>query len=127
MGGGWSFARAPFLIAGPCVVAPGDVLPRVAEALAGISERRGVPVCFSVPQPDRRAMLQLDCEGVEVVRPSALGRWWLQRRAVAEDVVDSVSGWRQRVRTTMRDEAVMLALPLLTSSVSTPPVPPAIV
>jgi 2-dehydro-3-deoxyphosphooctonate aldolase (KDO 8-P synthase) len=46
MGGGWSFARAPFLIAGPCVVEPGDVLPRVAEALAGIAERRGVPVCF---------------------------------------------------------------------------------
>ena len=46
MGGGWSFARAPFLIAGPCVVEPGDVLPRVAEALAGIGHRRGVPVCF---------------------------------------------------------------------------------
>jgi 2-dehydro-3-deoxyphosphooctonate aldolase (KDO 8-P synthase) len=46
MGAGWSFARAPFLIAGPCVVEPGDVLPRVADALAGISERRGVPVCF---------------------------------------------------------------------------------
>ena len=46
MGAGWSFARAPFLIAGPCVVEPGDVLPRVAEALAGISERRNMPVCF---------------------------------------------------------------------------------
>jgi 2-dehydro-3-deoxyphosphooctonate aldolase (KDO 8-P synthase) len=46
MGQGWSFARAPFLIAGPCVIEPGDVLPRVAEALAGISRRRGVPVCF---------------------------------------------------------------------------------
>jgi 2-dehydro-3-deoxyphosphooctonate aldolase (KDO 8-P synthase) len=46
MGGGWSFARAPFLIAGPCVVEPGDVLPRVAETLAGIAQRRGVPVCF---------------------------------------------------------------------------------
>jgi 2-dehydro-3-deoxyphosphooctonate aldolase (KDO 8-P synthase) len=43
---GWTFARAPFLIAGPCVVEPGDVLPRVAEALAGIAARRGVPVCF---------------------------------------------------------------------------------
>jgi 2-dehydro-3-deoxyphosphooctonate aldolase (KDO 8-P synthase) len=46
MGGGWSFTRAPFLIAGPCVVEPGDVLPRVAEALARIGQRRGVPVCF---------------------------------------------------------------------------------
>jgi 2-dehydro-3-deoxyphosphooctonate aldolase (KDO 8-P synthase) len=43
---GWTFARAPFLIAGPCVVEPGDVLPRVAEALAGIASRRGVAVCF---------------------------------------------------------------------------------
>ena len=30
----WSFAQTPFLIAGPCVVEPGDVLPRVAERLA---------------------------------------------------------------------------------------------
>jgi 2-dehydro-3-deoxyphosphooctonate aldolase (KDO 8-P synthase) len=43
---GWSFARAPFVIAGPCVVEPGDVLPRVAEVLAQYAERRGVPVCF---------------------------------------------------------------------------------
>jgi 2-dehydro-3-deoxyphosphooctonate aldolase (KDO 8-P synthase) len=43
---GWSFARAPFVIAGPCVVEPGDVLPRVAEVLAHYAERRGVPVCF---------------------------------------------------------------------------------
>jgi 2-dehydro-3-deoxyphosphooctonate aldolase (KDO 8-P synthase) len=43
---GWTFARAPFLIAGPCVVEPGDVLPRVAEALARISAARGLPVCF---------------------------------------------------------------------------------
>lgn len=43
---GWSFARAPFVIAGPCVVEPGDVLPRVAEALARYADRRGVPVCF---------------------------------------------------------------------------------
>jgi 2-dehydro-3-deoxyphosphooctonate aldolase (KDO 8-P synthase) len=43
---GWSFARSPFVIAGPCVVEPGDVLPRVAEALARFAERRGVPVCF---------------------------------------------------------------------------------
>ena len=43
---GWSFARRPFLIAGPCVVEPGDVLPRVAEALARLSEARKLPVCF---------------------------------------------------------------------------------
>jgi 2-dehydro-3-deoxyphosphooctonate aldolase (KDO 8-P synthase) len=43
---GWSFARAPFVIAGPCVVEPGDVLPRVADVLARFAERRGVPVCF---------------------------------------------------------------------------------
>ena len=43
---GWSFSRAPFVIAGPCVVEPGDLLPRVAEVLAQYAERRGVPVCF---------------------------------------------------------------------------------
>jgi 2-dehydro-3-deoxyphosphooctonate aldolase (KDO 8-P synthase) len=43
---GWSFARAPFVIAGPCVVEPGDLLPRVAEVLAHYGQRRGVPVCF---------------------------------------------------------------------------------
>jgi 2-dehydro-3-deoxyphosphooctonate aldolase (KDO 8-P synthase) len=43
---GWSFARAPFLIAGPCVVEPGDILPRVAETLARIGAARGLPVCF---------------------------------------------------------------------------------
>jgi 2-dehydro-3-deoxyphosphooctonate aldolase (KDO 8-P synthase) len=43
---GWSFARTPFLIAGPCVVEPGDVLPRVAETLARIGAARGLPVCF---------------------------------------------------------------------------------
>jgi 2-dehydro-3-deoxyphosphooctonate aldolase (KDO 8-P synthase) len=43
---GWSFARVPFLIAGPCVVEPGDVLPRVADTLARLSLARGIPVCF---------------------------------------------------------------------------------
>jgi 2-dehydro-3-deoxyphosphooctonate aldolase (KDO 8-P synthase) len=42
----WSFARAPFLIVGPCVVEPGDVLPRVAEVVAGLARRLGLPVCF---------------------------------------------------------------------------------
>jgi 2-dehydro-3-deoxyphosphooctonate aldolase (KDO 8-P synthase) len=42
----WSFGRAPFLIAGPCVIEPGDVLPRVAEELARIEQDLGVPVCL---------------------------------------------------------------------------------
>jgi 2-dehydro-3-deoxyphosphooctonate aldolase (KDO 8-P synthase) len=42
----WSFGQTPFLIAGPCVVEPGDVLPRVAEALARIAAARRIPVCF---------------------------------------------------------------------------------
>ncbi len=42
----WTFTQAPFLIAGPCVVEPGDVLPRVAEALARLGAERGLPVCF---------------------------------------------------------------------------------
>jgi 2-dehydro-3-deoxyphosphooctonate aldolase (KDO 8-P synthase) len=42
----WSFGAAPFLIAGPCVVEPGDVLPRVAETLARLALDRGIPVCF---------------------------------------------------------------------------------
>lgn len=43
---GWSFARAPFLIAGPCVVEGGDVLSRVADVLARIEHDLGVPVCL---------------------------------------------------------------------------------
>jgi 2-dehydro-3-deoxyphosphooctonate aldolase (KDO 8-P synthase) len=43
---GWSFGRSPFVIAGPCVVEPGDVMPRVAEVLARFAQRRGIPVCF---------------------------------------------------------------------------------
>ena len=42
----WSFHAAPHLIAGPCVVEPGDVLPRIADRLAGIAVRLGIPVCF---------------------------------------------------------------------------------
>ncbi|HEY8258414.1 MAG TPA: 3-deoxy-8-phosphooctulonate synthase [Gemmatimonadales bacterium] len=42
----WSFGTAPFLIAGPCVIEPGDVLPRVAEVLARLAIDRGIPVCF---------------------------------------------------------------------------------
>ncbi len=42
----WSFSRTPFLIAGPCVIEPGQVLSRVAETLARLSEERGIPICF---------------------------------------------------------------------------------
>ena len=42
----WTFARSPFLIAGPCVIEPGDVLPRVAEELARIEQDLGIPVCL---------------------------------------------------------------------------------
>jgi 2-dehydro-3-deoxyphosphooctonate aldolase (KDO 8-P synthase) len=42
----WSFGRSPFLIAGPCVIEPGDVLPRVAEALARLERDLGIPVCL---------------------------------------------------------------------------------
>jgi len=43
---GWSFGRSPFLIAGPCVIEPGDVLPRVADALARLERDLGIPVCL---------------------------------------------------------------------------------
>lgn len=42
----WTFERAPFLIAGPCMIEPGDVLPRVAEALAQLGRELEIPVCF---------------------------------------------------------------------------------
>jgi 2-dehydro-3-deoxyphosphooctonate aldolase (KDO 8-P synthase) len=43
---GWSFGRTPFLIAGPCVIEPGDVLLTVAETLARIERDLGIPVCL---------------------------------------------------------------------------------
>jgi 2-dehydro-3-deoxyphosphooctonate aldolase (KDO 8-P synthase) len=42
----WTFARTPFLIAGPCVIEPGDVLLRVAEVLARLERDLGIPVCL---------------------------------------------------------------------------------
>jgi 2-dehydro-3-deoxyphosphooctonate aldolase (KDO 8-P synthase) len=42
----FSFARHPFILAGPCVIEPGDVLPRVAAELARLQVTLGVPVCF---------------------------------------------------------------------------------
>jgi 2-dehydro-3-deoxyphosphooctonate aldolase (KDO 8-P synthase) len=43
---GWSFGRTPFLIAGPCVIEPGDVLVRVAQVLANLERDLGLPVCL---------------------------------------------------------------------------------
>lgn len=42
----WSFGQHPFLLAGPCVIEPGDVLPRVAAELARLQHTMGIPVCF---------------------------------------------------------------------------------
>jgi 2-dehydro-3-deoxyphosphooctonate aldolase (KDO 8-P synthase) len=42
----WTFGSTPFLIAGPCVVEEGEVLPRVAETLARLQATLGIPVCF---------------------------------------------------------------------------------
>lgn len=42
----WTFRAAPLLVAGPCVVEEGDLLPRIAERLAILSRRLGIPVCF---------------------------------------------------------------------------------
>jgi 2-dehydro-3-deoxyphosphooctonate aldolase (KDO 8-P synthase) len=42
----WSFRDAPFLVAGPCMVEPGDVMSRTAEALAALAVRLGIPVCY---------------------------------------------------------------------------------
>ncbi|MFI5235854.1 MAG: 3-deoxy-8-phosphooctulonate synthase [Gemmatimonadales bacterium] len=42
----WTFGTQPFLIAGPCVIEEGDVLPRVAAELARLHEKLRVPICF---------------------------------------------------------------------------------
>ena len=43
---GWRFGPSPFLIAGPCLVEEGDLLPRVAGRLAELGQRLGLAVCF---------------------------------------------------------------------------------
>lgn len=43
---GWSFSRAPFLVAGPCVAEEGDVLCRVGAALAELGRKLDIPVCL---------------------------------------------------------------------------------
>ena len=76
----WSFDRRPFLIAGPCVVEPGDVLPRVAEVLARIGAERGLPVCFKAsfdkanrarPDASRGPGLEEGLRALERVRVSS--------------------------------------------------------
>ncbi|MEO8139723.1 MAG: 3-deoxy-8-phosphooctulonate synthase [Gemmatimonadota bacterium] len=42
----WTFLNAPLLIAGPCAVEEDAVLDQVAETLAAIGLRLGIPVCF---------------------------------------------------------------------------------
>ncbi len=41
-----SFREAPVLVAGPCMLEPGDLPLRVAETLAALAPRLGIPVCF---------------------------------------------------------------------------------
>ena len=40
----WTFDRAPFLIAGPCMVEGDELMLRVGEALAALSARRRMPM-----------------------------------------------------------------------------------
>ena len=42
----WSFSRTPFLIAGPCVIEPGDVLTQVADVLAQLEHDLAIPICL---------------------------------------------------------------------------------
>ncbi len=63
----WSFGGAPFLIAGPCVVEEGDVLPKVAETLARLQATLGIPVCFkaSFDKANRARALSPRGPGIE--------------------------------------------------------------
>jgi 2-dehydro-3-deoxyphosphooctonate aldolase (KDO 8-P synthase) len=42
----WRFGPGPFLIAGPCVVEDDSTMLQIAETLAVLSARHGIPVCF---------------------------------------------------------------------------------
>lgn len=77
---GWSFARAPFLIAGPCAVEPPAVMQRVAERLAQLAERHRLPVCFkaSFDKANRASLagprgpgMESGLEALEAVRRSS--------------------------------------------------------
>jgi len=63
----WTFGRAPFLIAGPCMVEGDELMLRVAEALAALSARHGMPVCFkaSFDKANRSRMGGLRGPGLE--------------------------------------------------------------
>jgi len=63
----WTFGRAPFLIAGPCMVEGDELMLRVAEALAALSRRHGMPVCFkaSFDKANRSRMGGLRGPGLE--------------------------------------------------------------
>ena len=43
---GWTFSRAPFLVAGPCVAEADDALLRVGDVLAELGRRLDIPVCL---------------------------------------------------------------------------------
>ncbi len=63
----WSFGRAPLLIAGPCAVETDAVLDQVADALAGIGIRLGIPVCFkaSFDKANRARLASARGPGIE--------------------------------------------------------------
>lgn len=42
----WTFGGGPFVLAGPCVIEGGDVLPRVAGELARLGQKLQLPICF---------------------------------------------------------------------------------
>ncbi len=64
---GWKFGPGPFLVAGPCVVEEGDLLPRVAERLAALGQRHGIAVCFkaSFDKANRSRLAAARGPGVE--------------------------------------------------------------
>lgn len=77
---GWTFRTAPLLVAGPCLLEEPSVLQRVAETLAGIQNRLGVPVCFkaSFDKANRARMngargpgLEAGLRGLEQVKRSS--------------------------------------------------------
>ncbi len=42
----FTFAKSPFLIAGPCVVESDAIMDRIADRLAAIATRLDLPICF---------------------------------------------------------------------------------
>ena len=64
----WSFRAAPLLVAGPCAIEADDILDEVADTLAAIGLRLGVPVCFkaSFDKANRARLAAPRGPGVEV-------------------------------------------------------------